>query len=416
MAGRRVAWTVAAGVAFAAAAGMADDRREAELEQRFATDVALRAADAFGLELRSDPALAEVARELASMHANGVEIDTHEFVRQAGSARGVLDPFPYVFFGSSPATRLGELQRELIANVRRMSIEERRLYTHIACGLVPSPRRSFIGARRLHLAVLMTQRALSFAPLPAEPRPGDRILFDGVVHAPFREPQVFVTWPDGQAAELENLALEPGRFRAWIRLDRGAGEYQVEVLGRYDLGPRVLGLCSVYARGAGEATPHERFVAAARRGEAPRRRPTPAPASGTQTVAEAEDRLFQLVNRDRVRAGLARLAPDSDLATMARAHSLDMCDNGFFAHVSPRTGRLVERAERTSLRFSRLAENIAVHRDVDEAEAALLRSPGHRKNILDPEFTHLGVGVAFATDSDGQRRVYVTQNFMIPAP
>ena len=398
----------------AAAACTGGERQEAALEERFATDVALRAADAYGVELRADPALAEVARELASMHAADVDVETHEFVRQAASARGILDPFPYVFCASAPATRFGDVQRQLLDNLRAMSVEERRLYTHLACGVVPARDRSWFGPRRLFVVALLTQRALSFAPLPQEPLPGERFQFDGAVHPPFREPQVFVTWPDGHAVELDNLALEPGRFRSWVRLDHGPGEYQIEVLGRYDRGPRVLGLCSVHARDAGEVTPHQRFVAAALRGDVPRRRPSPPVLSAPQTVGEAEGRLYDLLNRDRARAGLRRLAPDSTLARMARAHSRDMRDNGFFAHVSPTTGRLLERADRVALRFRRLAENIAVHRDVDEAEAALLRSPGHRKNILDAEFTRVGVGVAFATDVDGQRRVYVTQNFMIP--
>jgi uncharacterized protein YkwD len=411
----RSAWSAILLVA-AAAACTAGERREAALEDRFQSDVALRAADVYGLELRSDPALAEVARELASMHAAEIDVETHEFVRQAASARGILDPFPYVFFAAAPAARLAEVQRQLLDNLRAMSVEERRLYTHLACGIVAARHRPLFGPRRLYLVALLTQRALSFAPLPTDPLPGERFQFDGAVHAPFREPQVFVTWPDGHAVELDNLALEPGRFRSWIRLDRGAGEYQIEVLGRYDRGPRVLGLCSIHARDAGETTPHQRFVAAALRGEVPRRRPSPPVVATPQTVAEAEARLYELLNRDRARAGLRRLAPDSTLARMARAHSLDMRDNGFFAHVSPTTGRLLERADRVTLRFQRLAENIAVHRDVDEAEAALLRSPGHRKNILDAEFTRVGVGVAFATAADGQRRVYVTQNFMIPAP
>jgi len=93
-----------------------------------------------------------------------------------------------------------------------------------------------------------------------------------------------------------------------------------------------------------------------------------------------------------------------------------MSEHGFFAHVSPRTGRLLERATSAGLRFARLGENIAVHRDVDEAEAALLRSPGHRKNILDPQFTRVGIGVAFHTSASGEPQVYVTQNFMLPAP
>ena len=81
---------------------------------------------------------------------------------------------------------------------------------------------------------------------------------------------------------------------------------------------------------------------------------------------------------------------------------------------APRAGNLAERARAAGIRFSRLAENIAVNRNVEEAEAALLRSPGHRMNLLSPDFTRLGVGVAFDRDGQGERRVYVTENFLVP--
>src|SRR4029453_15044569 len=113
-----------------------------------------------------------------------------------------------------------------------------------------------------------------------------------------------------------------------------------------------------------------------------------------------------LIMRDRKRAGVPVLQSDPMLTAMARAHSRDMEDHGFFAHTRPRPGRLAERAERIGLNSRRRTENIALHADVEEAEAALLRSPGHRSNLLDPEFTHVGVGVATVTDKEGNRRVY----------
>ncbi len=99
---------------------------------------------------------------------------------------------------------------------------------------------------------------------------------------------------------------------------------------------------------------------------------------------------------------------------MAQAHSRDMRDRQFFAHVSPTTGRLADRADDIGIRYRRIGENIAVGYDVYEAQEALMRSPGHRKNLLDPSFTQVGVGVAFAQDAQGRRRVYVTQNFLVP--
>jgi len=403
----------------AVAAGCASPQardRELDLE----AGIVARAAD-LGVELRPDAALRRAARELTEIRAAGGNIDPHETLRLAESANGVLDPFPYLLTGTATPAKLESLRDDLLQALAKQPADERRLFNTVAVALVPESGRrpAPFAARRVHATFVLSQRAVSFAPLPDDARPGDRLLFEGQIHAPFHEPQIFVTWPDGQADELENLALEPGRFRGWIRLDRGAGEYQIEVLGRNDRGPRVLGLGSLFAREPGTPTPYAVMLAAARRGEL---RPvadaqlahTPS-AGASETSGEAEAHLLELVNRDRQSAGLPELEIDPALTEMARAHSQDMSAHQFFAHVSPRTGRLVERAETAGLRFSRLAENIAVHRSVEEAEAALLRSPGHRKNLLDPGFTRIGIGVVFAAEPQGERRVYVTQNFMLPA-
>ncbi len=388
------------------------------LETQLEAELIARAGERYGLDLRSDPALREAARELTVVRAAGADIDPHEFLRAAESAHGVLDPFPYVLLGEATPKRLATLPDDLLAALGRMPLEERRLYTHVAVALLETGERrpAIFGPRVCFATLLLTQRAISFSPLPDDLQAGERFLFDGEIHAPFREPQVFVTWPDGASEELTNLALEPGHFRCWIRLERGDGEYQIEVLGRNDMGPRVLGLGSLMVNAAGRATPHAMILAAARTGSLEIRRAARPESSTVMTVDGAESRLLTLLNRDRRHAGLAELCIDPALAQMARAHSRDMCEHRFFAHVSPKTGRLLERAQAVGVRFQRLAENIATHTDVDEAEAALLRSPGHRKNILDADFTRVGIGVAFATDADGQRRVYVTQNFMTPMP
>lgn len=411
----RRAWIGA--LAVAATAGCASPQehsRETQLE----TEIVASAAE-MGVELRPDPALRQAARELTEIRAAGVDVDPHETLRQAESAHGVLDPFPYLLTGTAAPAKLGLLRDQLLQALANQPGDERRLFTTLAVALVPERGRAApFAPRRVHATFVLAQRAVSFAPVPDDARPGDRLLFEGEIHAPFHDPQLFITWPDGQAEELENLALEPGRFRAWILLDRGAGEYQIEVLGRNDRGPRVLGLGSLFAREAGTPTPYAALLAAVRRGEVSAlpgvRAARHEAAPDRETVDEAAAHLLELVNRDRKAAGLAALELDPTLTRMARAHSQDMSDNRFFAHVSPHTGRLIERAEAAGLRFSRLAENIAVHRNVEEAEAALLRSPGHRKNLLDPSFTRIGIGVVYVADPHGERRVYVTQNFMCP--
>ena len=415
MPGRRLPWIIGL-VAFLAALPAAGGEGPSRAEARLEAAAQEFAAARFGVELRTDPALRAVAREHALLAASGVVVDTQEFLRQAESAHGILDPYPYVFYGSAAASDVAEIERRLLRACADFAPSERRLYTHVAVGVVERRRGWLRHEGQDYVTVLLTQRAVSFAPLPAESRPGDRVLFEGEVHAPFRDPEILLTRPDGNTEVLDNLALEPRHFRCYLRFDRGAGEYQLEVMGRYDLGPRVLGLGSLYPRPAGELSAHERLLAAAQNGTLEAVRAAAAPAQEPRTEAEAEARLVLLVNRDRRRSGLPELEPDTELAALARAHSRDMRDHAFFAHVSPQSGRLADRAERGGVRYRRLAENIAVDSDVDAAEAALLRSPGHRLNLLSPQFTRLGVGVAFDADAQGNRRAHVTQVFLLPAP
>ncbi len=391
--------------------GLAEPRAA---ESRLAAVVHRYAMESCACRLQEDPDLAGAAREFGEILATGVVPDTHEFLRQSLSARGVMDPFPYVFYGSAPPERLGELVQRLEDRLRRLPVAELRLYTHMGVGVHARSRRQFLSRRvEWFVAVLLTQRAISFSPLPLDPRPGERFLFEGEVYPPFHEPQVLLTRPDGNTDVLENFAIEPRGFRTYVHFGAQHGEYRLEVMGRYDMGPRVLALASLQLRDAGESSQYEVLLAAARSGtlRPAAKRTEPA---GLRSPSEAEAELLSLLNRDRQRAGVPSLTPHPELGAMARAHSADMRDHGFFAHVSPNTGRLTDRAEQARIPFRRISENIAVSTDVRSAHEALMRSPGHRMNLLDPAFSHVGVGVAVDRDDEGRTRVHVTENFLVP--
>ncbi|MFQ5599183.1 MAG: CAP domain-containing protein [Candidatus Krumholzibacteriia bacterium] len=403
--------------ALALPAGLARSEHDTSLdaESHLRSAVTEFAEKAFEIRLRADPALASAAREHSEVLSTGARLDTHQFLRQSLSLHGVLDPFPYVFYGSGPAAGLDEIERRLLQHLSRIPAVERRLYTHVGVGMRSRTRRRFLLRRQeWFVTVLLTQRAVSFSPIPDDLRPGDRFLFEGELHPPFREPEVLLTRPDGNTDELENYAVDPRHFRTYVHFRELPGEYQLEVMGRYDMGPRVLGLCSLYPRQPGTTLPYQRILHAARQGTLEPSKPLPEPEL-PRTEREAEATLLRLLNRDRDRAGLPVLVELPQLSALARSHSADMRDRRFFAHVSPTTGRLVNRAAEARIRYRRLGENIAIGHDVHEAEEALMRSPGHRMNLLDPHFTHVGVGVVFDVDAQGKRRVYVTQNFMIPA-
>ena len=63
-----------------------------------------------------------------------------------------------------------------------------------------------------NIVSLLTQRAVSFTPIPEDLRPGDRFLFEGELHVPFREPEILLTRPDGNTDILENLTDDPRHF------------------------------------------------------------------------------------------------------------------------------------------------------------------------------------------------------------
>lgn len=130
--------------------------------------------------------------------------------------------------------------------------------------------------------------------------------------------------------------------------------------------------------------------------------------------SELERVVVTAVNREREAQGLAPLVPEPRLVRTARSHSRDMAVRGYFAHESPEGRDMAWRAGRAGIEYRRLAENIAYNhhakRPAAEAVAGWMRSPGHRANILNPVFTHTGVGVV--ADRDGV--LYFTQLFLLP--
>src|SRR5690606_30299855 len=96
---------------------------------------------------------------------------------------------------------------------------------------------------------------------------------------------------------------------------------------------------------------------------------------------------------------LGRLHLSQQCQLMAQAHAEDMAENDFFSHTSPKEGGFSERVKRFGLN-GRSAENIARGTQLDAERAIILwmNSQGHRKNILNPAYVSLGVGVAIGGD------------------
>ncbi len=132
-------------------------------------------------------------------------------------------------------------------------------------------------------------------------------------------------------------------------------------------------------------------------------------ASSALDTGAAQEAAFVLrINAERAERGLSTLALDPMLTETARAHSEEMCSADYFDHHSPTPGlsspmdRYLSSARQLGLpqpEYLLVGENIyycSVCNDiynVDYAHRALMASPGHRANILEPRFAKIGVGV-----------------------
>jgi len=135
---------------------------------------------------------------------------------------------------------------------------------------------------------------------------------------------------------------------------------------------------------------------------------------------QLELQMLDLVNRDRtdpstVQETKGRARPlqwDGRLAEVARLHSEEMAREGFFSHEGMDGSQPSNRVTRAGIQWRSTGENIAKCRDVAEAEAIFMDEPkfrqNHRGNILNPEYTHIGVGIARGPDGT----LYITQEFV----
>ncbi|MDR4888829.1 CAP domain-containing protein [Fredinandcohnia sp. QZ13] len=121
-----------------------------------------------------------------------------------------------------------------------------------------------------------------------------------------------------------------------------------------------------------------------------------------------EYQLFDLTNASRVNYGLGVLTWDEHVKETARKHSLDMAENNYFSHTNLQGQSPFDRMLEDEILFTIAGENLAYGQFSSIfAHEGLMNSMGHRENILKKEYTYLGVGVAFNTES----HPYYTENF-----
>jgi uncharacterized protein YkwD len=124
-------------------------------------------------------------------------------------------------------------------------------------------------------------------------------------------------------------------------------------------------------------------------------------------VPELEAQMLDLVNQERTARGLKPVQADPELTEVARRHSADMFARGFFSHYTPEGKDPFDRMREANVKFRTAGENLALAPTLEIAHTGLMNSPGHRANILSPNFGRLGIGIM----KGGRRGIMVSQEF-----
>jgi uncharacterized protein YkwD len=128
-------------------------------------------------------------------------------------------------------------------------------------------------------------------------------------------------------------------------------------------------------------------------------------------TGRVQQQVLDLVNRNRRRSGCGPLVLDRRLGLAAQAHAADMARQRYFAHDSRNGEDAGQRVRDEGYSWQRYGENIA--RGPGSSSAVVngwMRSPGHRRNILDCRLREMGLGLAY----DRRHRPYWVQDFATP--
>ncbi|PIY94953.1 MAG: hypothetical protein CO135_03960 [Candidatus Levybacteria bacterium CG_4_9_14_3_um_filter_35_16] len=107
----------------------------------------------------------------------------------------------------------------------------------------------------------------------------------------------------------------------------------------------------------------------------------------------SEEKMFEMVNKARKSNMTDTLVLDDKLTDIARKHCKDMFRRGYFSHYTPDNVSPFDRIAQADVLFDFAGENLAFAPNVDLAMDGLMKSPGHKANIMSNNFARVGIGI-----------------------
>jgi hypothetical protein len=125
--------------------------------------------------------------------------------------------------------------------------------------------------------------------------------------------------------------------------------------------------------------------------------------------------IITLTNKDRSANGLSEVTVNEKLTNAAKLKAEDMAKKGYFAHTSPEGRTPWYWFGQAGYSFLYAGENLAINfEESDAVETAWLNSPTHRANIMNKNFTEMGVATATGF-YNGKKTTFVVEMFGMPA-
>ncbi|RMF68803.1 MAG: CAP domain-containing protein [Cyanobacteria bacterium J069] len=124
--------------------------------------------------------------------------------------------------------------------------------------------------------------------------------------------------------------------------------------------------------------------------------------------------VLRLTNQFRQQNGVQALSYNNKLGNAAQGHSLNMANQDFFSHTGKDGSTIGQRVTAAGYQWSTTGENIAAGYTTPAAVVeGWINSPGHRANLLNPNYQEIGIGYYHLANDTGQVNYYHywTQNF-----
>jgi len=350
--------------------------------------VAGRASERLGERIQADRCLERAAEILLELGGASCRLWPAWVEEPVLHHAGCFDTAAYSMLFCSDHDGVENVYTQLDRALER--IKDRRL-THLGVGRLPG--RGY----RWTYAVLLVPRRLELGTFPRKMGAFSVASLEGNLTVRADGITAFRMDPYGKVFELPVDRGRDGQFSVPVAGPGTVGRHWLELMVSDARGPHVAALFPVYV----DMDP-------------PRGVDPPPPIDlEARTPEEAEVVLFELVNLERGQRGLPLLSYDPFLAPIARKHARAMRDGDFFAHVDPAGRGPRERAAEGGYRARILGENLARAPDATAAHRDLMGSPAHRANLLDPRFTHVGIGVVLGRGPGG-RLFWVVEELSLP--